>query len=83
MSETGTDATTTAHAEAAATLGESLAVDRGVVPEHIRRALDDTTVFGPGHLVLRAFLGLVLTALLAGGLAWSAGLIPSPLSLLP
>ena len=83
MSETGTDATTTAHAEAAATLGEAFAVDRSAVPEHIWRALDDTSGVGMGRIVLRAFLGLVLAALLAGGLAWSAGLIPSPLSLVP
>ena len=52
-------------------------------PEHIWRALDDTSGVGMGRIVLRAFLGLVLAALLAGGLAWSAGLFPSPLSLVP
>lgn len=83
MSENGRDATTTATAESAATLGDGIAVVQDVVPEHLRQALDGGPPAGTGHRVRRAVLSLVLGVLLAGGVAWSAGLVPSPLSFVP
>ena len=83
MSENGRDAATTAHAEAAATIGDQSVADAGLVPEHFRRALEDLPSIGWGQRLLRAFLALVLALLLAGGAAWSAGVIPSPLPLVP
>ena len=77
------DAATTAHAEAAATIGDQAVADAGLVPEHFRKALEDVPSVGWGQRVLRACLALALAALLAGGAAWSAGVIPSPLSLVP
>jgi hypothetical protein len=83
VSENGRDAATTAHAEAAATLGDQPVADAGLVPEHFRRALEDLPSMGWGQRLLRASLVLVLALLLAGGAAWSAGVIASPLSLVP
>jgi hypothetical protein len=83
VSENGRDAATTAHAEAAATIGDQTVAGAGLVPEHFRRALEDLPSIGWGQRLLRAVLALVLALLLAGGAAWSAGVIPSPLSLVP
>jgi hypothetical protein len=84
VNENGMDATTTAHAETAAAVGDqTVAGDLGIVPEHLRRALEDVPSVGWSERLLRAASVLVLGVLLAAGAAWSAGVIPSPLSLLP
>ena len=77
------DAATTAIAESAATLGDGIAAAPDGVPEHFRQALEERSPDETGARVLRAFLSLVLGVLLAGGVAWSAGLVPSPLALVP
>ena len=83
MSDNGRDATTAAHTETAATLGDTLVVDAVGVPDHIRRALDGDEAGLLGRRLLRALTTLVLGALLIGGIAWAGGVIPSPLTFLP
>jgi len=83
MSDAGRDATAAADAQTAATLGDALIVDAVGVPDHIRRALDGEEAGVLRHRLLRAAATLVLGALMAGGIAWAAGLVPSPLTLLP
>jgi hypothetical protein len=84
VNENGMDATTTAHAETAAAVGDqTVAGDLGIVPEHLRRALEDVPSVSWSERLLRVVSISVLAALLAAGAAWSAGVIPSPLSLLP
>jgi hypothetical protein len=54
------------------------------VPDHIRRALEgEDARLRRGVVVLRLASALVLAAVLAGGVASAAGLIPSPFALLP
>jgi len=54
------------------------------VPDHIRRALDGHDArLSRGVVVARAASAVVLAAILAGGVASAAGLIPSPLALMP
>lgn len=81
-------------AELAAAEGETAATAEAVreaprvaplpVPDHIRRALDGQEAPLPRGLVaLRVASALVLAGLLAAGVASAAGLIPSPLALIP
>jgi hypothetical protein len=80
VSETGKDASAAAHGETAAALDDTLVIERGPVPEHIRRALDgDEPGIPLSQRLLRLALGLLLLAILTAGIAIAAGLVPSPL----